>query len=65
MPVHAPGWRGLLGCFMRRYGWPVAPAVIGLVLGPIGETDLRRSLAISGGDLGVRVDSGVSRIVRA
>jgi putative tricarboxylic transport membrane protein len=54
---------GLLGFFMRRYGWPVAPAVIGLILGPIAETNLRRALAISGGDLGVLVDSWVSRIV--
>ena len=56
---------GLLGFFMRRYGWPVAPAVIGLILGPIAETNLRRALAISGGDLGVLVDSWVSRIVLA
>ncbi len=54
---------GLLGFFMRRYGWPVAPAVIGLILGPIAETNLRRALAISGGDLSVLVDSWVSRIV--
>jgi putative tricarboxylic transport membrane protein len=54
---------GLLGFFMRRYGWPVAPAVIGLTLGPIAETNLRRALAISGGDLSVLVDSWVSRIV--
>ena len=56
---------GLLGFFMRRYGWPVAPAVIGLILGPIAETNLRRALAISGGDLSVLVDSWVSRIVLA
>ena len=54
---------GLLGFFMRRYGWPVAPAVIGLILGPIAETNLRRALAISGGDLSVLLDSWVSRIV--
>ena len=42
---------GLLGFVMRRFGWPVAPAVIGLILGPIAETNLRRALAISDGDL--------------
>ena len=54
---------GLLGFFMRRYGWPVAPAVIGLILGPIAETNLRRALAISGGDLGVLVETWFSRIL--
>jgi len=56
---------GLLGFLMRRYGWPVAPAVIGLILGPIAETNLRRALAISDGDLGVLVDTWFSRIVLA
>jgi putative tricarboxylic transport membrane protein len=41
----------------------VAPAVIGLILGPIAETNLRRALAISDGDLGVLVDTWFSRIV--
>src|SRR3712207_1658521 len=54
---------GLLGFAMRRYGWPVAPAVIGLILGPVAETNLRRALAISGGDLSVLVESWFSRIV--
>ncbi|MGY1632877.1 tripartite tricarboxylate transporter permease [Geodermatophilus sp. SYSU D01186] len=54
---------GFLGFFMRRYGWPVAPAVIGLILGPIAETNLRRALAISGGDLSVLVETWFSRVV--
>jgi len=54
---------GVLGFLMRRYGWPVAPAVIGLILGPIAETNLRRALAISSGDLSVLVDTWFSRIV--
>ena len=56
---------GVFGLLMRRYGWPVAPAVIGLILGPIAETNLRRALAISDGDLGVLVDTWFSRIVLA
>ncbi|MGY1603238.1 tripartite tricarboxylate transporter permease [Geodermatophilus sp. SYSU D00815] len=56
---------GALGFFMRRYGWPVAPAIIGLILGPIAETNLRRALAISSGDLGVLLDTWFSRIVLA
>ena len=54
---------GLLGFVMRRFGWPVAPAVIGLILGPIAEPNLRRALAISEGDLTTLVDSWFSRVV--
>ena len=53
----------LLGFAMRRFGWPVAPAVIGLILGPVAETQLRRALAISNGDLSTLVDSWFSRVV--
>ena len=41
---------GLLGFVMRRWNIPVAPAVIGLILGPLAETQARRALAISQGD---------------
>jgi putative tricarboxylic transport membrane protein len=40
---------GLVGYGMRRSGWPLAPAVIGLILGPLAEGQLRRALAISQG----------------
>ena len=41
---------GILGFFMRRYGYPIAPMAVGLILSPIFENQLRRSLAISQGD---------------
>ena len=41
---------GLLGFIMRRHGFPTAPAVIGLILGPMAEAQLRRALQISLGD---------------
>jgi putative tricarboxylic transport membrane protein len=41
---------GLLGFVMRRWDMPVAPAIIGLILGPLAETQARRALAISQGD---------------
>jgi putative tricarboxylic transport membrane protein len=44
---------GLLGFMMRRWGFPVAPAVIGLILGPLAESQFRRALAISQGDVSV------------
>ncbi|MBO8142204.1 MAG: tripartite tricarboxylate transporter permease [Firmicutes bacterium] len=44
---------GLVGFAMRRMDVPVAPAVIGLILGPLAEQQLRRALAISQGDFTV------------
>jgi putative tricarboxylic transport membrane protein len=35
---------------MRVLGVPVAPAVIGLILGPLAEAQFRRALSISRGD---------------
>lgn len=53
---------GLLGFFMRRYGYPVAPMVVGMILGPMAEDRLRRSLAISQGDLSYLVTSPFAAI---
>jgi putative tricarboxylic transport membrane protein len=51
---------GLLGFGMRRWGFPVAPAVIGLILGPLAETQFRRALSISQGDPSVFVTHPIS-----
>jgi putative tricarboxylic transport membrane protein len=48
---------GLLGFMMRRYGLPVVPAIIGVILGPRAELQLRRALQISNGELSGLVDS--------
>lgn len=41
---------GILGYLLRRFGYPIAPVVVGLILGPMAEQQLRRALAISQGD---------------
>jgi putative tricarboxylic transport membrane protein len=41
---------GALGFAMRRFGLPVLPAIIGVILGPRAELQLRRALQISGGE---------------
>ena len=51
---------GLLGFAMRRWDLPVAPAVIGLILGPLAETQARRALAISQGDATVFITHPIS-----
>ena len=48
---------GVLGFLMRRYDYPIAPVVVGLILGPVAESQLRRALSISLGDPMVLVQS--------
>ncbi len=42
---------GVLGYFMRRLDYPLAPVILGLVLGELLEQALRQTLMISGGSL--------------
>jgi putative tricarboxylic transport membrane protein len=36
--------------FLRKFDYPLAPAVLAIVLGPIAEPTLRQSLLMSSGD---------------
>ena len=56
---------GVMGYLMRRYDYPIAPVVIGLILGPVAEQQLRRALAISLGDPLVLVQSPMSATLLA
>jgi putative tricarboxylic transport membrane protein len=51
---------GFIGFLMRRYNIPLAPVLIAVILGPMAETELRRALAVSEGDLGILVDSPIT-----
>jgi putative tricarboxylic transport membrane protein len=44
---------GILGFGMRVLDVPVAPCVVGLILGPLAEQQFRRALSISQGDASV------------
>ncbi len=54
---------GILGYALRRYHYPIAPVVVGLILGPLAEQQLRRALAISQGDASVLLHSPVAVIL--
>lgn len=41
---------GTIGMFMRRFDFPTAPVVIGMILGPMAEQAMRQALTISQGD---------------
>ncbi|MEI8412404.1 MULTISPECIES: tripartite tricarboxylate transporter permease [unclassified Kribbella] len=56
---------GLVGFALRRGGYPVAPLILGAVLGPLMEVQFRRALAFSEGDPSVFVTRPVSAIILA
>ena len=41
---------GFVAMFMRRFDFPTAPVVIGMILGPMAEQAMRQALTISQGD---------------
>jgi putative tricarboxylic transport membrane protein len=53
---------GIVGFLMRRYGFPIAPAIIGLILGPMAEEQFRRALMITQGDPSVFVTHPISLV---
>ncbi len=40
-------WFGILGFLMRQFGFPLAPMILGVVLGNIAELNLSRAMAIT------------------
>jgi putative tricarboxylic transport membrane protein len=40
-------WFGILGVLMRQFGFPLAPMILGVVLGNIAELNLARAMAIT------------------
>lgn len=51
---------GVLGFFLERNGFPVAPIVLAMILGPLIENSLRQSLLLSDGDYSVFISRPIS-----
>ena len=51
---------GLVGLLMRLADIPVAPAVVGVILGPLAEQQLRRALTLSEGDPSILVSGPIT-----
>jgi len=51
---------GVLGYLMRKYSFPLAPMVLGFILGPLAESELSRALLISRGDWSVFITRPIS-----
>jgi putative tricarboxylic transport membrane protein len=42
---------GIVGFFMRHFDFPISPVVLGVILGPMMETQFRRALLLADGDV--------------
>ncbi len=51
---------GLVGYFFVTYRVPQAPFIIGFILGPMAETNLRRGLMLSDGNFSGFLENGIS-----
>ena len=51
---------GVVGYLLRKQGVPMAPLILGFVLGDMMEQNLRRALSITNGELGILVESPIS-----
>jgi putative tricarboxylic transport membrane protein len=54
---------GVVGFFMRRYDFPVAPMILGVILGPLMEAQFRRAMAAGQGDLTIFVTRPISLVI--
>ena len=54
---------GVCGYWLRKLNYPVAPAVLAIVLGPLAERSLRQSLLSSQGELSIFVERPISGVI--
>lgn len=54
---------GIIGYAMKRAGYPVVPMVLGVILGPIAENALIRSMALGNGSLSIFMASPTSIVI--
>jgi putative tricarboxylic transport membrane protein len=56
---------GLIGYFLKKHDYPPSPLILALILGPMMESNLRRSLVLADGDWTVFVTRPISAILIA
>ncbi|MEK4145649.1 tripartite tricarboxylate transporter permease [Robertmurraya sp. FSL W8-0741] len=44
---------GVIGYFLKKFEFPASPIILGLILGPMMESNFRRSLVMSEGDISI------------
>ena len=60
MDLYLVGIMGILGYVLMKIEFPPAPLILGFVLGPLMEENLRRALLISRGDPSVFITRPIS-----
>jgi putative tricarboxylic transport membrane protein len=55
----------VIGYFMRKFGVPVAPCILALVLGDLAELSLRRAMLLSDGNLLILITNPISAVLLA
>lgn len=56
---------GILGFVLKRAGYPLIPLILGLVLGGMMESEFRRAMIITGGDLSIFVTRPLAALLLA
>jgi putative tricarboxylic transport membrane protein len=56
---------GVVGCFMRKGGFPAAPLILAMILGPMLEKAMQQSLISSGGSMAIFVEQPISATLLA
>ena len=56
---------GLIGVLMRRFDFPTAPVIVGMILGPMAEAQLRNAMSIGEGRWTVFLQRPVSALLLA
>ncbi|MDR7271631.1 putative tricarboxylic transport membrane protein [Pelomonas saccharophila] len=56
---------GLMGVVMRRFDFPTAPVVVGMILGPLAEAQGRNALSIGSGHWSVFIERPLSVVLLA
>ncbi|EHR71722.1 hypothetical protein BurJ1DRAFT_2900 [Burkholderiales bacterium JOSHI_001] len=56
---------GVLGVLMRRFDFPVAPVIVGAILGPLAEAQLRNAISIGDGHWSVFIQRPMSATLLA
>jgi putative tricarboxylic transport membrane protein len=56
---------GILGLLFRRYGYPITPLILGVVIGPMAELELRRAVQIANGDFMTLIEKPFSVVIYA
>jgi putative tricarboxylic transport membrane protein len=56
---------GAIGFLMRRFDFPTAPVIIGMILGPLAEQNFRQAMTISAGDWTTFLTRPISAVLLA